>query len=67
MAVLGFSNTILFLILETVVIVAGIFVQRILNRVREVNPLLLNTYSAFPKEEALLTNKLTEREKALVG
>ena len=35
MAVLGFANTIPFLILGTVVIVAGTFVQRMFDRARE--------------------------------
>ena len=42
MAVLGFANTIPFLILGTVVIVAGTFVQRMFDREREANLLLLN-------------------------
>jgi len=46
MAVLGFANTIPFLILGTVVIVAGTFVQRMFDRAREANPLLLNAYGA---------------------
>ena len=41
MSVLGFANTIPFLILGTVVIVAGTFVQRMFDRAREANPLLL--------------------------
>ena len=45
MAVLGFANTIPFLILGTVVIVAGTFVQRMFDPAREDNPLLLNVYS----------------------
>ena len=45
MSVLGFANTIPFLILGTVVIVAGTFVQRMFDRAREANPLLLNAYS----------------------
>ena len=44
MAVLGFANTVPFLILGTVVIVAGAFVQRMFDRAREANPLLLNGY-----------------------
>ena len=47
MAVLGFANTIPFLIFGTVVIVAGTFIQRMFNRVKEVNPLLLNAYIAL--------------------
>ena len=46
MSVLEFANTIPFLILGTVVIVAGAFVQRMFDRAREANPLLLNAYSA---------------------
>ena len=44
-AVLGFANTIPFLILGTVVIVAGTFVRRMFDRAREANPLHLNAYS----------------------
>ena len=46
MAVLGSANTIPLLILGTVVIVAGTFVERMFDRAREANPLLLNAYSA---------------------
>ena len=42
MVVLGFADTIPFLILGTVVIVAGTFVQRMFDRAREANPLLLD-------------------------
>ena len=45
-AVLGFANTIPFLILGTVVIVVGTSSQRMFDRAREANPLLLNAYSA---------------------
>ena len=46
MAVLGFANTIPFLILGAVVIAAGTFVQYMFDRAKEANPLLLNAYSA---------------------
>ena len=46
MVVLRFANRILFLILGTVVIVAGTFVQRMFDRAREANPLFLNASSA---------------------
>ena len=45
MVVLGFANTIPFLLLVAVVIVAGAFAQRMFDRAREANPLLLNAYS----------------------
>ena len=46
MVVFGFPDTIPFLILGTVVIAAGTFVQRMFDCAREANPLLLNAYSA---------------------
>ena len=46
MVVLRFANRILFLILGTVVIVAGTFVERMFDRERKANPLFLNGCSA---------------------